>query len=158
MRAAVEATPAARSPLIVWGCTMKSTRRSFLRLVGAAPLAGKLAAEEAAKSLAGIGAQSLGQAGYASVSGLAPAAPPTSAQIATWLADNVFRSEVESAAYANNRHVSYLDVDLASKKSFSLAAKVTFQRQRNVQREIDGLGKERVSPWSLLYKRMNLFG
>lgn len=63
------------------------------------------------------------------------------------------RAELESLVYEDNRHVGWLDHDLASKRSFSLAAKVTFQRQRNVQRRIEQDVLEsspwrRISAWS----------
>ena len=137
---------------------MKS-RRSFLRVMGAAPLVAKTAAEEAAKSLAGIGLSSGVQLNPAmSQAGIPVGANythPSAANISQMLLDKAFRELVEEAAYQNNRHVSYIDHDLASKRSFSLAAKVTFQRQRNVAREVDGYAREHVSPWQLFVKRLN---
>lgn len=53
------------------------------------------------------------------------------------LADEGARAEYTSAVFARNRNVSYIDLDLATKRSFSLAAKVTYQRQRNVERQIE---------------------
>lgn len=140
---------------------MKS-RRSFLRVMGAAPLVAKGVAEEAAKSLAGIGLSSgtMLQGNPMAQAGIPVGADyryPSAANISQMLLDKAFRELVEEAAYQNNRHVSYIDHDLASKRSFSLAAKVTFQRQRNVAREIDGYAREHVSPWHLFVKRLNPF-
>jgi hypothetical protein len=42
------------------------------------------------------------------------------------------RAEYESVLYDAYRNVYRLDPDLAIKKSFSLSAKITYQRQRNV--------------------------
>lgn len=52
----------------------------------------------------------------------------------TLLMDDGKRKELESLLYEQHRAVHFLDTDLANKRSFSLAAKITFQRQRNVER------------------------
>jgi hypothetical protein len=46
------------------------------------------------------------------------------------------RDEYESLMFERNQRVGYIDLDLATKRSFSLAAKVAYQRQRNVARDI----------------------
>lgn len=56
------------------------------------------------------------------------------------------RDEYSSLMFARHRRVGALDLDLANKRSFSLAAKVTFQRQRNVEREIEEDAAE-LPPW-----------
>ena len=47
-----------------------------------------------------------------------------------------FRAHLESVLYEQERIVAGIDYDIASKRSFSVAAKVTFQRQRNVERRL----------------------
>src|SRR5690606_32050285 len=119
------------------GVVMKpGTRRGFLKLMAAAPLAKHAVEEEATRALTGIGST-----GHMHVArGVAPSLGGGVIQhgdVAKALLNSTFRAELESIAYATNKQVNFLDVDLATKKSFSLAAKVTFQRQRNVQREIE---------------------
>lgn len=46
------------------------------------------------------------------------------------------RREMESIAYESERHVPYLDPDIAAFRSFSLNAKIVYQRQRNVERAL----------------------
>jgi hypothetical protein len=141
---------------------MKS-RRSFLRALGAAPLIAKGAAEEAAKSMAGIsttGAICASERVAVSLGGGTNLASsyPSPLDIKQMFFDAAFRELIESASYQNNRHVSFLDHDIASKRSWSLAAKVTFQRQRNVARDLDGYSQQPDTPWSLILKRWNPLG
>lgn len=137
----------------------QNTRRGFLKLMGASPLAAKAAAEEVTKSLVGIGIAPTYPYGIP-VSGMAvgqSSAQMGKSEIAKMLMDAAFRSQVESASYRRNRHVSYLDLDLATKRSFSLAAKATFQRQRNVQREIEEYSVDLKSPWEMFYDKFRIF-
>lgn len=138
----------------------QNTRRGFLKLIGASPLAAKVAADEVSKSLAGFGGALPpygGYAGQAAVNGGLAASHPEKTDISRMLMDAAFRSQVESASYRRNRHVGYLDIDLATKKSFSLAAKATFQRQRNVQREIEEYSVDLKSPWEMFYDKFRIF-
>lgn len=124
-------------------------RRKFLSFLGAAPVAAKLAAEE----LAGITSFGNHAANGSALAGLvrsdAIAAPSASPDLFYTLAldkkKNLFklalqnptiRAELEGLAYEEARHVAHIDHDLASKRSFSLAAKITFQRQRDVERHM----------------------
>lgn len=129
------------------------TRRGFLKLMAAAPLAKRAVEEEATKALTGIG--STGHM-HVVAGGVAPSLGGGMIQhgdVAKALLNSAFRAELESIAYATNKQVNFLDVDLATKKSFSLAAKVTFQRQRNVQREIEAYATEPKSVWQYVYDR-----
>ncbi len=47
------------------------------------------------------------------------------------------REAIRAILFEEYKLVGAIDHDIASKRSFSLAAKVTFQRQRNVERRID---------------------
>jgi hypothetical protein len=123
-------------------------RRAFLQRLGigavAAPAAAKQVMDKAAADLAGVHINGAG-AGLASALYGNPASDtgPTGQQydprkaLRNLLADEAARAEYTSAMYARNRNVSYIDLDLATKRSFSLAAKVAYQRQRNVARQID---------------------
>lgn len=64
------------------------------------------------------------------------------------------RSQIESLFYENNRCVSRIDPDIAVLRSFSLNAKIAFQRQRNVASDM-----EQRSGWDYPYRRiMKLVG
>lgn len=46
------------------------------------------------------------------------------------------RQMLYDCAWRNNRHVGEIDADIDVYRSFSLAAKIAFQRQRNVERYV----------------------
>jgi hypothetical protein len=117
-------------------------RRAFLTRLGigaaAAPVVARQALEAASGQLAGVT--------------MAPARPPDhppsgkggAPQVGTdtpralkklWQVP-ALRDEYESLMFERNQRVGYIDLDLATKRSFSLAAKVAYQRQRNVARDI----------------------
>ena len=52
------------------------------------------------------------------------------------------RGEVESVLYEDYRTCNVIDHDLLNKRSYSYAAKVTFQRQRFVERRMRELQEE----------------
>lgn len=113
-------------------------RRSVLQLFGSVPVVGpslarKLAAEETAASLAGI-----------SVTGLTSSGVPTPqicneigySQRKLALQIPWFRRELEQLIAERDHNVYQLDPDLAVLKSVSLSAKICYQRQRNIERNI----------------------
>lgn len=55
------------------------------------------------------------------------------------MADPDLRREFVSECYARNKQIDAVDADLLCLKSFSPMAKITFQRQRNVEREIKAM-------------------
>lgn len=115
-------------------------RRSFLKMLGLSPLAAKAAVESEQMHQAGI--TQVGQ--YPTATNLPPG-ETVDPSIIRALMDAAFRAEWESALYQQNRSVYFLDHDLANKRSFSLAAKIAFQRQRNVERQMaESCG---ISPW-----------
>jgi len=119
-----------------------NNRRSFLKLIRfapAAPLAAKAMAESALASLSGVsltgysgGAAPLGMTGAVSASG--GTAESWQARILRFLANNQLPDWVDDHLRHNNRHVDYLDPDIASKKSWSFNVKVATQRERNIAR------------------------
>lgn len=117
-------------------------RRGFLQRFGvgviAAPAAAKSAMEKAQAELANVVVSGAGGA-------LAPSQSPDGAaldgfslrkHLAGVLQNAEHRDVYTSLLFQRHRWIGYIDVDLATKRSFSLAAKVTYQRQRNVAREI----------------------
>lgn len=160
--------------------TPKDGRRGFLKRMAAAPLAGRMAADEAAKALAGIGG--IGVGGYgppmttardnlreisaeacATTTGN-PANPLNwrilrqmkDEAIKTALQSPTMRAKLEQTLYRMHRNVHSLDVDLAANRSMSLAAKITFQRQRNVQHEIDWSIEDRTTHREMLDWKRNI--
>lgn len=115
-------------------------RRKFLALMGMAPAAAPLAAKAALEKEAATYARVQGLDGLAASMPENPAssAPEkVSRVLRTILSDKKMRDEFESLTYESYRHVSVLDPDIACTRSYSLAAKIAFQRQRNVARAIN---------------------
>ena len=129
---------------------VSATRRKFFSLMGATPLAAKIAADKAIAD--GIGLRnSNGMGGSASIGGFGV---PESCGDATecnipyekrvigadqyiktvgvpkWL-DEQYRDEA--------KYVAELDPDIACKKSWSMSVKIQEQRQRNYQRRLERL-------------------
>lgn len=114
---------------------MQATRRKALAFLGigaaTAPLAAKEAAEAKVCELASIGV------GRAKIYGISQSTEdPTAEQYNLAFQVPGVRDELRSLFFEYERDVGSIDWDLASKKSFSLAAKITYQRQRNVERAI----------------------
>lgn len=121
---------------------MAVNRRSFVKAFGALPFVGNAVAGAQAAKLAGICSPNAAEMALG-VSGDQTANVGPSRQfdqravLRKLMESPEARAEFESLLYQQNSHVPYLDVDLATKRSFSLAAKVTFQRQRNVRRALE---------------------
>ncbi len=124
---------------------MDPIRRKVLGFLAAAPLAGPLAAraaaEKGAAQLAGVTMLPAGQSGNAPL----PSPMATSSQMRALLLDPRSRAELMSAIYEDEFRVYSLDHDLASNRSFSLAAKIAYQRDRNVERRLANMHNE--WPW-----------
>jgi len=121
-------------------------RRNFLRGAVAAPFAAKRVAEQAAASLSqlSVGAVGAGPIGYGAkeVPSVQAAQSPLSPPWAKALANATIRKDLESIYFERERGVSHIDHDLAVLRSVSLSAKITYQRERNVRRSMDGLVDE----------------
>lgn len=131
------------------------TRRAMARFLGAAPVVGRAVLQ----SGTGVGTSIQGSSLLSNVAsgaeagdisnklGLKPATQQMShAQaVAKFMADPIMRRQLEELAWKNNRIVHAIDDDLAAMRSFSHMAKITFQRQRNVEREIREAGEP--PPW-----------
>lgn len=125
---------------------MAVNRRSFVKACGALPFVGKAVAGAQAAKLAGIcspnaAEMALGVSGDQTSNATSNVGPSRQfdqrAVLRKLMESPEARAEFESLLYQQNSRVHYLDVDLATKRSFSLAAKVTFQRQRNVRRALE---------------------
>lgn len=112
---------------------MKPSRRNILALIGATPLAAREALETKAMSLAGVAGPEAPTPPYGMP---AASSDPTKQQIISALRIPSVREEMRSLLFEEHQRVGYLDHDLASKRSFSLAAKIVFQRQRNIERRL----------------------
>lgn len=142
-------------------------RRSFLRALGAAPLAGRAAAEAVTKELGGIGVLG-GPAQGPMPAGLGEAIGNTTrgrayqeAGRGWWsetakreamrsiLANKDHDAEIRTLLYQSHRRIHHLDPDIGGRMSWSLAAKITYQRQRFVDQEIKGSLQD-ATPWQAI--------
>jgi len=130
-------------------------RRSFLRVIGMAPIAAKMAAEDAVSKAAVINVSGIGS--YGGMVGRSSSGPEsiTPSQYKMAFASKAFRGIFESEIFEQQRHVPLLDYDIAQHKTFSLAAKIAFQRQRNVERYMQSMQID--SPWERLPKMVIKF-
>lgn len=124
-------------------------RRALLRMLPGAGLAAKTVSDEIVAKLSGVNATGLG---WASSQGppsqgmdLTPGQTKSVISIYPKAADHL-----REILYETNRSVGQLDIDIANKRSFSLAAKITFQRQRNVETELKRIQED--YPWDRMQK------
>lgn len=126
-------------------------RRSFLGAMAAAPFAGKAAAEGLARQT-GITATGLNShalnAGMAGAQSMAQAnLPGGKPQWEIWREAfklyPAIRAEQESLMFEQEK-IAVLDPDIAVCRSFSFAAKIAYQKQRNVARRMEEL---QAPPW-----------
>ena len=109
---------------------MQANRRTFFGFLGAAPIAIKQAGDKAIANLAAVN-----EAPYGGATPCSPA-PDGITSATRQKIISQFRPDFESLIYERERRVGVIDADIAVHKSFSLNAKITFQRQRNVAREM----------------------
>lgn len=117
-------------------------RRAFLSLIGAAPLAGRAVAEDIAKQ-AGIEASGLKVNSVLSGSMVGNVQsgvgrPPSDMWREAFRVYPELRSQQESTFFEQEK-IGTIDPDIAVYRSFSMAAKIAFQKQRNVARRMDEL-------------------
>lgn len=128
-------------------------RRSFLALIGAAPVAGKAAIDaEIAKGvgmdLSGLGNAAMGLPGgsYGVLAGSLDDVPYEKRLIGA--ADYIKLFGLPQSVEANFRdqakYVTCLDPDIASKRSWSMAVKIMTQRERNYHRAVE---RVKVAGW-----------
>lgn len=116
-------------------------RRSFLRILGmapAAPFAVKAAADKAAAELIGISAVPTGTPPGAYLGGAIGNSPDNTgawkAKVLRFISGKKLPDWFEDEVRNRNRVVSYIDPDIACKRSWSLNVKIATQRERNIER------------------------
>lgn len=120
-------------------------RRKVLKLLGITPLAAKATAEKAAMSLTTLNGGNpppiaLGfnnRAGYPMSVNAEDSAKRYDRMAGYIRVFGKVPAHVERSAWEEAKYVTYLDPDLATMKSWSLAAKVHEQRQRNYKRKLE---------------------
>lgn len=115
-------------------------RRSILGVIAGAPFAGKAIAETAVGGVLGIPPPSQGyvdSAGQCAANRISEPLVERSAALRTVLADKQAMSEIRDEMFREHRVVLSIDPDIMAMRSWSPMAKVTFQRQRNVERAIE---------------------
>lgn len=132
---------------------MKATRRKFFAFAGSAPLAARVAADKAISEIAHINSTGLASGEPMGNVALTPG------QYRLALLNPYTLRSVEALLYEQERNVYNIDLDLAMCRSFSLAAKVTYQRQRNVEKRLKemryGYSWDRLS--DMVKKALGLF-
>lgn len=131
-------------------------RRGFLHALSRAPAVGVAARAAIEQEAAGL--VRVGMLGGAVPASSGPpdypqaAEEPTPDQIRHALLSPFVRRQVESILYEEQRHVGTIDPDIAVLRSFSLSAKIAFQRQRNVGHRL-AMISEGPTRWS--WRRVN---
>lgn len=129
---------------------MKLSRRGFAGFAAALPFAGNAVSREMAAKQRDVALQGWSPIGGNSGMGIAEGAlygnavnPAPTPKMEHWqamrlaLQDPDIRREIMAECYARHKIVNALDPDIANKRSWSDMAKITFQRQRNVERDIE---------------------
>lgn len=131
---------------------MKIGRRKFFQALTAAPLVARQAAEQAASRLTGVAVDMPGFGAPRGAPSQSSAEPSTTDYQRAFL-DRALRHQVERLIYEEERYIGRIDPDLAVLRSFSLNAKIAFQRQRNVTLRIKQMQEE--WPWQRVKKLVN---
>lgn len=121
---------------------MRPNRRRFLSLLGigaaSAPLAAKAVAEAEVSSLIGSYRTGLAVAGGIAPSiGYPSSEGPSSVPVYNYVKAFGVPDFVEELVRQRSKNIYAFDPDIAIKKSWSMAAKIHEQRQRNYKRQLD---------------------
>lgn len=120
-------------------------RRSILGVLGGAPFAAKAVAQTVTQGgglLGGSGAPSTGLMSQADK--VAAPAMERSVALRTIFADAKAIAEIKDELAEQNKFVHVIDPDIAIMRSWSDMAKITFQRQRNIERAFEELQEARL--------------
>jgi hypothetical protein len=112
-------------------------RRSILGVLGGAPFAAKAVAREVISSGSIAPPASLYQGSQAGIAGASNPINPLmerSHALRTIFADAKAIAEMRDELFEQHRFIPSIDPDIAIMRSWSDMAKITFQRQRNVER------------------------
>lgn len=99
-----------------------------------APLAAKAAADKAIGDLAGISPLPNGLPPTFGIGGGDVSQNSWKTKVARFLAEKAIPDWFEDELRERHRYVGYLDPDIASKRSWSMAVKIATQRERNIER------------------------
>ncbi|MGE0751839.1 MAG: hypothetical protein AB7F39_06740 [Variibacter sp.] len=134
-------------------------RRAFMRLAALSPFAARQAAAGAAAEMAGIAlSPGVGSILSGDTAPRGQGAGPVNRAfdydkaVGLVLELPAYRDKLTSLLYEENRVVNRIDPDLAVLKSFSLAAKIAFQRQRDVERQLAYQYGGKLTPWGRIQK------
>lgn len=127
---------------------MAFNRRGILGLVAGAPIFGNAVAENIGRD-AGMGAMRLGIGANApgAAQGYNQPTPPLmehKSAIRMIFGDAAALAEIRDELFAQNRTITAIDPDILVMKAWSTMAKLTFQRQRNVERALAELQENRM--------------
>lgn len=129
-------------------------RRSVLRSIGIGALAAPTAASQAMEQLNTFPMAAPGQL----IGGMGNCSQtPTPFAVSHWdmarqaFANPKLKSELWSQLFVEQSHVSFLDPDIANKRSWSLASKIAFQRQRNVERAYERMTMQHVDVFQRIF-------
>lgn len=111
-------------------------RRSMLKLLGSLPVVGPGLTRKISSEASAAGLAKLNTSGLQYESPVPDTQEPNFPQRQLAIQLPWVRQELEQLFLERNARVSSLDPDLAVLKSVSLSAKICYQRQRNVQRDI----------------------
>lgn len=120
-------------------------RRSILGAIAGAPFVGRHIAGEIAKNH-GRALGGIVESGSADAS--SPGARPMRQAMPRWkaaqavLGDPQVLADLRSALFDQHRFISFIEPDIETMRSWSPMAKIAFQRQRNVEREVDSIINE----------------
>lgn len=112
-------------------------RRSFLRILSASPLAIKASADKAISDLAGISnANSMAPMTPMASYGATAAGENSSwkRKVLSFVAKNTLPEWFDDELRRRYQTVTYLDPDIAAKRTWSMCVKIATQRERNIER------------------------
>lgn len=112
-------------------------RRSLLKGIAAAPAALSGAAQELQQRLTGVGVNGVGVSSDPSVGYIDSSRKSVYEQLQRLLIEGGMPSWAKERTWLEAQQVYALDTDLAAMRSFSHAAKVQTQRQRNYERLLE---------------------
>lgn len=127
-------------------------RRQAIQAIGLGALAAPAAAREITQNTL-AGPRAYGEASTGIGQAISPGLPPWE-RARRAFADKETLAAIRASLFEQNKIITVLDTDLATKRSFSLAAKIAFQRQRNVEAEMQRMTLDHYSghAWGIVQK------
>lgn len=133
---------------------MSSTsRRGVIGLLAGLPFIGNALASNLSGAIPTPEHGPVGLGGYNGQSGQKMATAPIGPRLPQWkatrlvLCDPAMMALAREASFRAHRNIGHIDTDLQIKRSFSPMAKLTYQRQRNVENDIERLCSVQDVDW-----------